>query len=172
MPASRSLITAMVAVVLMACTTDSAEERDVDQVLLQSSEATPDTVETHLRTLQRDLVRALGSTDTSTLGRILSSHVTAHDTGEPESVPVSLGAANRPRQIGYLQILSGALGRRVDADYQTLHVSHEGEQAITYAIAQQSAIRTTWRQLASGWEATQLILLSAKGARAMIEANQ
>jgi len=172
MPGSRSLITAAVAVVLTACTTDSAEKRDVDQLLLGGSEAFPDAVETHLRTLQRDLLSALASTDTSTLGRLLSSHFTVHDTDDPESVPVSLGAADRPRQMGYLQVLSGASGRRVDADYQIFHVAYEGEQATTYAIAQLSAIRTTWRQLASGWEATQLILMSPEGARAMIEANR
>jgi hypothetical protein len=72
----------------------------------------------------------------------------------------------------YLQVMSGALGRRVDADYQIYHVTYEGKQATTYAIAQQSAIRTTWRQVASEWEATQLILMSVKGARAMIGAKQ
>jgi hypothetical protein len=172
MPVFRSVITAAVAVVLAACTTDAAEKRDVDQLLLGSSEPSSDAVETHLRTLQRDLLRALASTDTSTLGRILSSHFTVHDTGDPEAVPVSLGAAYRPRQTRYLQVISGALDRRVDADYQTYHVTYEGEQATTYAIAQQSAVRTTWRQLASEWEATQLILLSAKGARVMIGADQ
>lgn len=168
----RSVVTAAVAVVLTACATDSAEKRDVDQLLLGSSDASSDAVETHLRTLQRDLLRALASTDTSTLGRLLSSHFTVHDTDDTEAVPVSLGSADRPRQMGYLQVLSGALGRRADADYQIFHVTYEGEQATTYAIARLSAVRTTWRLLASGWEATQLILMSAKGARTMIEANQ
>jgi hypothetical protein len=172
MPVFRSVITAAVAVVLTACTTDSAAKRDVDQLLLGSSDASSDAVETHLRTLQRDLLRALAGTDTSTLGRLLSSDFTVHDTDDPEAVPVSLGAPYRPRQMGYLQVMSGALGRRVDAGYQIYHVTYEGEQATTYAIAQQSAIRTTWRHLASEWEATQLILMSAKGARAMIATIQ
>lgn len=143
-------MTAAVAAVLTACTTDSAEKRDTDQVLIGNRETTPDSVETHLRTLQRDLLRAWASTDTSTLGRLLSPHFTVHDTGDPEAVPVSLGGADRPRQIGYLQVVSGALGGRVDADYRTFHVSYEGEQATTYAIAQLSAIRTTWRHRPQG----------------------
>lgn len=172
MPVVRSVITASVAVVLTACTSDLAEKRDVDQLLLGNGEASSDAVETHLRTLQRDLLRALAKADTATLSRLLSSHFTVHDTEDPEPVPVSLGAADRPRQMRYLQVLTGAMGRRVDSDYHVFHVTYEGEQATTYGIAQLSAVRTTWRRLASGWEATQLILMNAKDARAMIEANQ
>jgi hypothetical protein len=139
--------------------------------LLNAVAEEPDTLEAQLIYSQRELIRALTADDSAVVIQLVSTQFIAHDTREGQAVAMSVGGAERPLQVGYFEVVSGALLDRIGADYSTFHVAANGDQATTYALGSAEALRTSWRSNEGVWTATQLIFLEIRDARRMIEAR-
>jgi hypothetical protein len=141
-------------------------------VLLGSDRLDADTIEVVLAGLQRELLSALAATDTAFLSRLISAEFKSHDVRVAEATPMSLDGGKRPQQRTYLEVLAGRLSDHVAPEYSTFHVKSDGGSATVYAFGADHAIQTSWRYRSTGWQASQMLLLRPKDARAMMDLPQ
>lgn len=158
-----------VLVALAACEDTDRPPRG-DPNLIGGSANSTDTIEAALIRNQRALVRALAEDDTTPVGQLLSTRFVARDfrpgghIADPEGVP--------GREIGYFEVLAGALQERMDSVYSMYHVTHGDERATVVASGVDGAIHATWNHGANGWAATRFIIVSADDGRRMIERSR
>lgn len=168
-----NVVTLLVMAALAGCG-GSGPDDDLPRrtALLGADTVAVDTVEMTLIGLQRDLIAAMSSPDSATLGRLVDPGFRVHDTRTPEVTPVSVDGSVRPQQISFLEIVAGAMRDRFGDEQFTYSAFPDGETARVYAIGQQGAALTTWRHDRAGWQASQLITMTPRDARRTIEETQ
>lgn len=163
-----AILLAAAIVSLPSCNSPEADTRNT-AVLLGSNQSAADSMNTILIGFQRDLLSGVATGDTAVLSNLISGNFIAHDVRVSEATPVTPGAENRPRQVSYLEVLSGRLTDAVAFEYDTYQALPNGESAMVFAFGADHAVQVEWRYRSARWQASRMIIMRPGDARAMLE---
>jgi hypothetical protein len=161
-----------ISILLIACADSGQDERRAEPALLPTSQATVDTINTHLIGRLRRLIAVVAARDSAGIAALITPDSKVLDTRTSESVQLGVARATRPSEVDYFGILAGGLSDRLLPDYDTFLAFPNGELATVYALAPSQALQTSWRQGQQGWIVYSIVVLRPEDARHAIDRLQ